>query len=363
MPDEHSARLDRARAKEKQIDEWVQRRSRAAALLENLKDLPSLGRMTARSAVRVYRARLVEAAQPLVALGFGEQLKNLKAPDNEAKAEAIEIYQLAQGRATEATPGRRRRELAEVMRRLRALAKPGNASFSVAVEGLLRGGLAREILGDLLNVHLGSWNVQQAFVREVVPMVLGGPLDEQPDTWQALEESCSRAFWALRMLRTNEVEDLATDLIRGLWRHAEGAGGLDDLPPRMPKVNDVSSGLRAVQKLPRWIRRHQQPSPGGPGRAGGHGADRNPMPDGDGERHHAQMSEDSAIEPPADELWPAYMSARDLADRLCLSREATRKKLARLAANHDCFIENESPRKGEAKRLYRVADVLPELRD
>jgi hypothetical protein len=59
--------------------------------------------------------------------------------------------------------------------------------------------------------------------------------------------------------------------------------------------------------------------------------------------------------------WPEYMSAGDLAGRLGLPPEATRKKLERLAERFDCFIENESPRKNEARRLYRVADVLPHL--
>jgi hypothetical protein len=60
--------------------------------------------------------------------------------------------------------------------------------------------------------------------------------------------------------------------------------------------------------------------------------------------------------------WPDYMSAADLAERLGLEREATRKKLERMAKRFDCFVDNESRRKGEAKRLYRVADVLPDLR-
>ena len=71
---------------------------------------------------------------------------------------------------------------------------------------------------------------------------------------------------------------------------------------------------------------------------------------------------DRANTPEADAgLWPAYMSAADLATRLGLPPEATRKKLERRAGRSDCYIENESPRRGEAKRLYRVEDVLPFL--
>jgi hypothetical protein len=60
---------------------------------------------------------------------------------------------------------------------------------------------------------------------------------------------------------------------------------------------------------------------------------------------------------------PEYLSAKDLADRLGLPREATRKKLDRLFQKFpDCAIDNEAPRRRESKRLYRVADVLPHLR-
>jgi hypothetical protein len=60
--------------------------------------------------------------------------------------------------------------------------------------------------------------------------------------------------------------------------------------------------------------------------------------------------------------WPECMTSNDLADRLKLPREATRKKLARLAKKCDCSIPNESPRKGESHTLYHVKTVLPELR-
>jgi hypothetical protein len=65
---------------------------------------------------------------------------------------------------------------------------------------------------------------------------------------------------------------------------------------------------------------------------------------------------------PPEPPWPEYMSAKDLSNRLGLPPDATRKKLERLAGKYDCFIDNESPRRGEAKRLYRVADVLPHIR-
>lgn len=55
--------------------------------------------------------------------------------------------------------------------------------------------------------------------------------------------------------------------------------------------------------------------------------------------------------------WPEYMSAADLAARCGLPPESTRKKLERLAEKSDCYIENESPRVRETRRLYRVADV------
>jgi hypothetical protein len=57
-----------------------------------------------------------------------------------------------------------------------------------------------------------------------------------------------------------------------------------------------------------------------------------------------------------------YLSANDLADRLGLPREATRKKLERFAKKHrGCYYDHDLPRKGEARRYYRVADVLPHL--
>jgi hypothetical protein len=63
-----------------------------------------------------------------------------------------------------------------------------------------------------------------------------------------------------------------------------------------------------------------------------------------------------------DAPWPEYMSAQDLAHRLNLPREATRKKLKRLANKYDCSIPVESPRRGESRTLYHVKTVLPELR-
>lgn len=69
-------------------------------------------------------------------------------------------------------------------------------------------------------------------------------------------------------------------------------------------------------------------------------------------------AQDSTPEP----VWPDYMSANDLAARLGLPLAATRKKLERLAEKYDCRVENESPRRGEPRWFYRVADVLPELR-
>lgn len=72
----------------------------------------------------------------------------------------------------------------------------------------------------------------------------------------------------------------------------------------------------------------------------------------------ASATPPSTLEAP----WPEYMSAKDLAERLGLPREGTRKKLERLADKYDCSIENESPRRGECRRLYRTADVLPHLR-
>lgn len=64
---------------------------------------------------------------------------------------------------------------------------------------------------------------------------------------------------------------------------------------------------------------------------------------------------------PIDTSWPEYLSARDIADRLRLPREATRKKLERHAVKFpDCYMEPDSGtrRRGEPKRLYRPAEVL-----
>ena len=56
--------------------------------------------------------------------------------------------------------------------------------------------------------------------------------------------------------------------------------------------------------------------------------------------------------------WPEFMSAADLAARLGRPPDSTRKMLERWADDHpNCFIENDSPRRGEAKILYRVGDV------
>lgn len=60
--------------------------------------------------------------------------------------------------------------------------------------------------------------------------------------------------------------------------------------------------------------------------------------------------------------WPEYMTSNDIADRLGQPRDATRKKLERLADRIDCRREVESPRRGEAKWTYRTRTVLPELR-
>lgn len=68
----------------------------------------------------------------------------------------------------------------------------------------------------------------------------------------------------------------------------------------------------------------------------------------------------TGTDPPRAPL-PEYMDWRDLAKALGLRAEPTRKKLERLAKKYDCFIENESPRRGDTKRLYRTADVLPYL--
>jgi len=77
-----------------------------------------------------------------------------------------------------------------------------------------------------------------------------------------------------------------------------------------------------------------------------------------------QANREGGANPPAQDLapWPEYMTANDLAARLLLQRQATRKKLERLAKRIDCRREVESPRKGEAKWTYRVQTVLPELR-
>jgi hypothetical protein len=75
-----------------------------------------------------------------------------------------------------------------------------------------------------------------------------------------------------------------------------------------------------------------------------------------------QAPNDSDRGPDTAAPWPAYLSAAELAKRLDLPKESTRKKLERLAKKMDCFQESESPRIGEARKLYRVADVLDKIR-
>jgi hypothetical protein len=76
---------------------------------------------------------------------------------------------------------------------------------------------------------------------------------------------------------------------------------------------------------------------------------------------HAAVAFDGDSPQPVEAPWPEFMSANDLADRLQMPREATRKKLERLGEKCDCFREVESPAKGEPKKLYVTEMVRPHL--
>jgi hypothetical protein len=61
---------------------------------------------------------------------------------------------------------------------------------------------------------------------------------------------------------------------------------------------------------------------------------------------------------------PEYVSIKDLAGRLGLTVGQVGSFLRRYAEKYpDCWIDNDHPRKGEPKKLYRTADVLPVLRE
>jgi hypothetical protein len=66
---------------------------------------------------------------------------------------------------------------------------------------------------------------------------------------------------------------------------------------------------------------------------------------------------------PVATLVPALLSASDLAERLGLTKNAVEVFLRRYRADYpDCATENEGRRRNEPHYLYRVADVLPNLK-
>jgi hypothetical protein len=141
MPDEHTARLARARQKEMQINELVQRRQGAEVVLYKARALPALGIGTDPAEIKTYALRLIEIVEILIGLGFTEKLDKTRAENDDAKAEAIAVYKLA----------RSHNNFLEIIRLLEELCEPSHVSFSLAVEQWLRVGLVQEILADLLD--------------------------------------------------------------------------------------------------------------------------------------------------------------------------------------------------------------------
>jgi hypothetical protein len=219
MPHDHTFRLDRAREKETQINDLVQKRSAVEVLLKRLQtDMLVLGPRSPDADVQATADALLSAAEATNALGFGNRLVSLEPGDNDARAEAVEILRLALSRANRQ----------QIVERLRTVNQHGLESYSLAVDQWLR--------------------------RKLFPEVFSGLFE---DKWTDLEARCRNMVGAFPLLRANGSEEHSFRLVRELWERAEWAGGIEDLPPPMPEVRDVSTALRAIQLLLKWVRQHR----------------------------------------------------------------------------------------------------------
>jgi hypothetical protein len=141
MPDEYASWSERARQKELQINELVDRRQRAAVARNKAADLPILGIGIDQAEIESYARRLIEIVEILTPLGFREKLDTIEAEKDSDKALALAIYRLA----------RSGKNCAKIVVLLEKLCEPGHPSSSLAVEQWLRQGLVREMLADLLD--------------------------------------------------------------------------------------------------------------------------------------------------------------------------------------------------------------------
>jgi hypothetical protein len=224
--EERQARLERARSREKEIDKVADQRCRAENLRDNLRGVHLTG-PNGEGADR-YAATLLDVVAGISELDHMTELDALRAEGNDAKAEAVAIYQLAKSRSN--------RQL--IVDRIKELSKPGHASFSIEVDHWLRVGIPLAVFEDLLPIPR--------------------------DKWDELEQCCKNAEMVIRLLDCNGDMEGIKEQLKGLWDRADWAGGLEDLPPPMPEIKDKGDALRADAMLLQWVRAHKdgrQPDP------------------------------------------------------------------------------------------------------
>jgi hypothetical protein len=133
--------IERARQKEKALDELLRKRSAAETLLGRLRqDLPVLGRINLDTHAEVCADVLLAAVERAKVLGYAGRIVALQAGNDYARVVAVEILRLALDRANRQ----------QVVERLQEVNRPGLASFSVAVDQLLRRRLLREVFAELV---------------------------------------------------------------------------------------------------------------------------------------------------------------------------------------------------------------------
>jgi hypothetical protein len=147
MSEEQGLTPERARLKEKQIDELARTRSAAETVMHHLRaDLPILSPLSEQAEVEAYANALLCAVESIKALGYGRKLAALPADGNDKKAVAVEIYRLAMSRDN----------LQLIVQRLRLWNQIGIASTSIGIDHWLRRGLLQEVFADTPETKQGA---------------------------------------------------------------------------------------------------------------------------------------------------------------------------------------------------------------
>jgi hypothetical protein len=78
---------------------------------------------------------------------------------------------------------------------------------------------------------------------------------EVTDKWQHLEMRCEATESIIASLALLNDRQAIEEVVKDLWRRAQHAGGIHDLPPDMPPISDGIQAIQATGLLLRWVKK------------------------------------------------------------------------------------------------------------